>query len=638
MENFTPEQLELAKNFSQNQRDMYNQARKGGATPEVAFNSALILGGDKPQLTLGQKALGVADTVAQEIGGRELAVGIGQLGASGRTFEMQEQALEQGRTTANALIERIREAREAGDTERVERLSSALGTVDYGEGLEQDFVTNREVVGSAVKLAGSAVGAFAGDKLARGLIAGGTKPLQVGLRAGGVEGAIYGVGRGTGDAIADGKGVGGTAVQALQQGLLFGGLGAGGGAVVGGALQAFPVVAGKVATTADDISKIVTNKSQHLKDLFKRVRGTLPPDPPTGNVKIIASQIPTEDIVKEATARGFSQQDSNFLATLSENERLVAQRMLELAEGAVENKRALAGTRPIDVAGENLIKKYKPILELKRELGKEVDDVARTLRGETLDTTRLFDALDESLNELAITGAPGEWDFSKSVFKNVPAVQKQLANAFDDIYKLDNDAYQTHIFKKSIDEIVEYGTTGEGLKGASSTVLKRLRREADTLLDTTFPTYNEANTKFAEIRNLTELAEDVFGKDLNTERAANTIRMVFGNSQKRGTVKNFLSTLDSTAVKYKVQTGDNLLDQALVAEILEDIYGTQAITGFRGQIERAIRTTKNVADLLRNPVRGIANMAGDIAETVSRQRPVDREAFLKALFNNTLEI
>ncbi|WP_250523715.1 hypothetical protein, partial [Caballeronia sp. NCF2] len=79
----------------------------------------------------------------------------------------------------------------------------------------------------------------------------------------------------------------------------------------------------------------------------------------------------------------------------------------------------------------------------------------------------------------------GTLDFSQSVFKNNPSIQKELQKVVKTIPD-GNDAYQLHIFKKTIDEMVDYGVSGEGLKGNAKTILKALRSYADDALDTTF--------------------------------------------------------------------------------------------------------------------------------------------------------
>jgi len=75
----------------------------------------------------------------------------------------------------------------------------------------------------------------------------------------------------------------------------------------------------------------------------------------------------------------------------------------------------------------------------------------------------------------------------------------------------------------------------------------------------------------------------------------------------------------------------NIRNQLFFAEQLEDIYGTQAITGLRGQTERAVRGVTALTQALRDPIRGIGNIAGDAVDFLAGQRPEDRVRFIREI-------
>jgi hypothetical protein len=101
-------------------------------------------------------------------------------------------------------------------------------------------------------------------------------------------------------------------------------------------------------------------------------------------------------------SRGFSNEDATFLSSLSETELRTAQRMQDLAEKAVSNKRSIAGDRPIDIVGNNLINKFTPIKDLNKSYGKQLDTVAKSLRDKTLDTSPIKQYLTSDLEDLGI--------------------------------------------------------------------------------------------------------------------------------------------------------------------------------------------------------------------------------------------
>ena len=337
-------------------------------------------------------------------------------------------------------------------------------------------------------------------------------------------------------------------------------------------------------------------------------------------------------ISRTASKRGFNDIDSNFIASLDDNQKAFAKKAIELAETAQTDKRALYGSRPIDIVGDNLVNKVTPIKKLSDTFGEKVDEVAKELRGKEVDNSQLITSLQVVLDNQGITLKGGKWDFSNSVYKNTPTIQNELGKAFDSILNLPDDAFQTHIFKKSIDEIVDFGTQGEGLKGTSANILKGLRREADQLLDTNFSTYKLANDNYKVTRDLIEEVEDNLGKNLNKEKAAAKLRAIFSNRETRGNIKNTIAKIDEIAKRFGVDTTDNLLDQALFTEILEDLYGTQAITSLRGEVEKAVGGLRAVVDGIRDPIRGIGNIAGEVIERVSGQTENARRQFLKDIF------
>jgi len=622
----TQEQKEIGKNFTAQQLTAYNTYRASGDAPDKAFGltlSAYPIAEVKSDKNIVQKITSIPSEIGKFAtsitGGEKILEATGQIIASPFINNLSEQTRTNAQRVQEDLIARINLARSTGDTARVARLSSQLTTLDYGaniqKGFQDNLVTNAEVVGDAVKLASTATGLFAG-----GAALNATGSL---VKAGSLEGLIQGLGFGVGEAIQEETKIN----EAVEKVLLSGGLGLVGGAVFGKIIPA------------------VGRGTRKLRDYFKKgATDIVPTIPPGGS----ASGIVVDDVVEEvvsaernlvnptisrtASKRGFNDIDSNFIASLDDNQKAFAKKAIELAETAQTDKRALYGSRPIDIVGDNLVNKVTPIKKLSDTFGEKVDEVAKELRGKEVDNSQLITSLQVVLDNQGITLKGGKWDFSNSVYKNTPTIQNELGKAFDSILNLPDDAFQTHIFKKSIDEIVDFGTQGEGLKGTSANILKGLRREADQLLDTNFSTYKLANDNYKVTRDLIEEVEDNLGKNLNKEKAAAKLRAIFSNRETRGNIKNTIAKIDEIAKRFGVDTTDNLLDQALFTEILEDLYGTQAITSLRGEVEKAVGGLRAVVDGIRDPIRGIGNIAGEVIERVSGQTENARRQFLKDIF------
>lgn len=384
-----------------------------------------------------------------------------------------------------------------------------------------------------------------------------------------------------------------------------------------------------------------------IKDIALKTKGVIDKSPTVGDVmskvklpKIVGTkEIPKldveidEKVFKEISDRGFDQKDAVLLSSLQETEKKAAKSMLELAEKATENPRITQ--RPIDIVGSNLVNKVDNIKTLQKNFGKEVGTAAKALKGKTADTDALLANTIKSLQESGIKVTQGKQgivlDFTESPFKNVPSVHKVLNTAVNDINILRGNAELLHNFKLGIDELVAFGKQTEGLSGRAESILKQMRREADTILDDNFPDYKVANDKYKEVRDLVEKVETSIGSELTSERAAAAVRRVFSNAQSRGEIKNALKELDDIGTKYGVSTADNLLDQALFAEVLENLYGTQAITSLQGEVTKAVKGAAKVAGAVRDPLK----LAGDAVEfgvgKITRQTDADKIKALKEI-------
>lgn len=186
----------------------------------------------------------VTDFATSIIGGGKLAEGLGKAIAAPKVLEDLGKAEEARADIETNLIKRIREKTEKGEDS--ERLKNALVQLmeDRGAGSEEieTFVaslpSNEEVIGSAVRLAGTALAPtiagqatkLTGAGAATTGLSGVGKGLLSGAVAGGAEGAIQGAGVG----VEEGEDFAGVAESALKGGAIGAAIGAPLGAVGGG--------------------------------------------------------------------------------------------------------------------------------------------------------------------------------------------------------------------------------------------------------------------------------------------------------------------------------------------------------------------------------------------------------------------
>ncbi len=554
----------------------------------------------------------LTEKIADVTGGKELAQGLGQALALKENSKILEETQKQQFELQGKLLERIKAKKELG--EDTTRLEGALADINEeilktGHGAEKllnpEKLTGKEVVGDALQLATTAGGA----KIAGGVI-GKTKQAKTvaqgfiqGAKAGATGGSVVGALSGSAQGLQENKDLEGIAKDTLT-GAIVGGTG---GAILGGVTGA--------------VSGAIKGRELRQAVLQKQIEsGQKPP------IDVVAEKAR----MRQAKLQGFEDQDIDFISSMNQTDKVKAQKMVDIAEKASKNKRVLE--RPIDVVGDSMVDRIKYVENINKQAGKTLNEVAKSLRGQSVDASNIETTAKSLIDDLGVTRTPaGKLDFNNSVFKNTPTLQKKLEKFINEIPSGQADAYDVHIFKKSIDELVDFGTQGEGLKGNAERILKALRASADEALDTTFENYNKANTDFANTKNILRQAEELFGRKVgikSKERGGQLLRAVFSNNTQRPRVLKLVEDLDLTAKQYGGQFDDNLLDQALFTEILEDVYGTQATTSLQGQVERAVTGGKKVIEAIRNPVKGAGELVAGATEKVLGISPENKRKVL----------
>lgn len=650
MDKFTTEQLNIAKNFDDQDKGLYNKYRVGGLSVDQSLNAVMEVKTGKPQpkAPLGQR---VAEGFLDVVGGKEMAQGAGQALAGNEVVKNSEQIRQQGIKTANAILERLKLAKANGDVNGIEKWTELLNGIDYGAGIVEDYSkdlkTNKEVIGSAIKLGGTAAGAFVGGNLMRGgtVASQGGKLLwkadslipkgAIGKVIPGImaEGAIQGGTYGLGEGITKGESIPKIALDTITNALI----GTATAGVLGKGFQLGGRVLSKWGKKGEELAvdavtgeKIINKKTAKLTDYIKVESPTKGPvDIPT---------TPKDPAVFEtAGKRGYEPKDARFFADIGAEDKPIMQKMQNLSEQIDSGKLPASFTeRPIDFVGSKVQKTIGQVDAKLNTFGQELDKVAKNLKGQTIDTNPLTTSLDETLDKYGISinqgqkaVTNGKWNFDRSDFKLLP--NTELKKALDDAYSPKADAYDVHIVKRTLDTLIKGAKTGEGLIGESKTIITQLRKNVDAFLDSRYPTYKAVNDKLSDTFKMQRAVEDLFGKNMTTESIGQKFRGIFSNNVSRGATKEFINQLAEYTKKYGIKTQGDIVNLTYFAEKLEDLYGTQAITGLRGNIERALKGVSKAVNIVRNPVSGLLNVAGDVAESIAGQSDNAKRKFIKDL-------
>lgn len=612
----TAEQVERGKKFSPEEVQRYNRARISGSDPVTAFNYALgTKATETPKNTdglfTGENSLGSAFSRA----GTQIAEGVGRIAQDVQGIDPIQLI-----TNPRAALSRAT-LRGAGTAGRAvgEVIGGVVETAD-------DLLTGGAVGRATAPVVQSAIESPLGQRAVETAV--------------GVDRALDGI---PGDILAASE-------LLLPPGITIAGR------------NVARTIGGQVARTADTLPASSVRETfaeaipdiTPLRDLIpSRVResvagtveaaqDTLVPGRRAGNVleraRTAGVENVDETILRNAVDRGFAEDDAVLFATLTQTDKEIGRQLVELAENATVDKRALYGSRPIDVVGQNMV---RPINELKSRqavFGREVNEVAQNLKGKSVSGENIQERIQDILDESGITGAPGSWDFSGSRFEFVPEMQARIGKTLDNIVRgVENgDAFAVHNLKKAIDEAVDYAKTQEGLTGSAQNLIKSFRRAIDDELDSTFPEYNRVNSQFADLQDFIDDVEAIFGRgrEITNERAANRLRSVFSNVERRGDIKDFIARLDEYTQKYGIERAGNLYDQVLLTEILERMYGTQAITSLQGEVQKAVRGAQTLANIARDPLRGAGEVLAGGIETITGQTDAARRAFLRDLFSS----
>ena len=242
------------------------------------------------------------DFAVDVVGGRKLAEGAGLALASGDVQGGLSESQQGLSDMQSRLLKRIRERRDAGeDTSRLEgALTQSRQLSEYLSGLQDDFVeslpSNREVVGSSVRLAGTLIvpqltkGIVGAAKSAETIGAGIKAGATGGAIAGGIEGGVQGLGEGVEKGGVVSKTLGGVAIGAGVGGLL--------GGIFGG------VSGARASKEAREASKVIDRLTPSAEELSPKQygealrRGRIVPATNTTPARYVLSQNEAEVALK----------------------------------------------------------------------------------------------------------------------------------------------------------------------------------------------------------------------------------------------------------------------------------------------------------------------------------------------------
>jgi hypothetical protein len=631
-----------------------------------------------------EKTPGILGAISRFTGvdalGRGLAAGIN----APRENRLFEEQLKQNTETQNNLIEAIKKARAEGkDTSRLEKALTDLGTdfQAYTEGSVQrrDLgVSNREVIGSAIRTAGTlaSAGQFGGVGATTGKLSTVTAPtltsattagrgiLQgagAGMKAGAASGAIFGGVSGLASGVEQNKGVLGTAFEVAKQsavGGVLGGMVSGAVGAAGGALQARANRAQElkdILTAGDNVDDALSKVTLKASDTTDEVNFTVNTPKPTSQLKDRATagfKVENGKVVADKKAQtllkqGVQDTDVAIMQSFSPDDVKAAKEMVSIAKETART--GLPNQRQHEIVGKAFMQRAKDVEKLNKTAGGQIDDIARgQLAGKPVNagaaTDDFFnqlerDGVDIDLLRLASTKEEIAQAFEGSSYEGLDTVQKTLKTVLKrvdpDLSGANMDGLALHRAKRFIDNQVTYGKNAEGLIGDAERLLKGLRINIDDVLDTTFPDYNVANTQYKETIEALDEMRRLIGKDylgsgnITDLKAGEAMTRLLGGATAKP--MSALQNLENVSRKYGNTYSNSVMKQVRFADLLDDIYETVQKGSLQGRVAggvaQGIDQSVGFVNRLRQGglISATIDTAGDIAKGAAGITPEARQ-------------
>ena len=422
--------------------------------------------------------------------------------------------------------------------------------------------------------------------------------------------------------------------------------------------------AAKAAQPVKEASKAVFTYQSPTKQKIAQMLEASVPDVETAQYKIKtpSSNKPQTGLAKALNAGGAKiAKDKNAISAIDQgfDEGVIASvkgasvadktdmlQMLNIFEKGKKNQLYAAKNRPTDIVGNRVLKAFNDVKKANKKAGTEIDKVARSLKGRSVESAPIGDRF---ITELADMGI-GVSDDMKLIFKgsdveDLSNVERTLSTVFRRMTgDKAPDAYELHRMKRFIDEQVSYGKAGEGLTGKAESVLKSLRRDIDSVLDENFKDYDKANTMYSDTIQAIDDIQSVAGRKLdltgeNANKALGTLmRRVLSNAQSRVNVVDAVSSLDEIAKKYPSQISiegpkmagrkPDLTQLILFADELDSRFKPVARGSFQGQIEQVAERGRQIATGGSPTMAAVDAVVGAAARGLDKVKGVsDEKAF-----------
>ncbi len=364
--------------------------------------------------------------------------------------------------------------------------------------------------------------------------------------------------------------------------------------------------ADKIKQVKEDLEKGDVSAVDRLDEVADEMAEPAPERSLAKYIENGAGGLETDPLMKKAVKQGYDPGVVAAVKGASKADKTNMTDMVNIMKRGKENARYAMSNRPSDVPGQSLLNRINAIKELNKTSGESIKAASRQLIGQDVDITDIMGNFFESLDEIGVTinnnlkpkFKNSDVEFNAGAKAAITGMIKRLQRGKAGVQP---DAYELHRMKLLIDDMVTYGKSGEGIKGKTERILKKLRADIDNELDTNFPDYNEVNTVYADTITALDSLKDITGKKMNlngpnANKALGTLlRRLNSNAQSRIPLVDSIENITSINKKYGNYFDDDIETLMIMADSLDDVFGPVAKSSLAGETAKGVKAAARKA-------------------------------------------
>ena len=323
---------------------------------------------------------------------------------------------------------------------------------------------------------------------------------------------------------------------------------------------------------------------------------------PKGSEQIIPDQL-AENYIRQGGRPGIVA----AIKAGSDADRRAGLQMMDLYKAIQSNEEKRALLRPTDVIGRTIDERVKFLVDSQNKSGQEIDRIADdVMKKQPVNYWPAISDFEAALDKLGIKtmditrggvkqrvvslrGSDVEGDAGARIILNTV-----LRRMFDT--DAPKTAFDVHRLKRYLDTQINYGPRrANALTAQAERVIKDLRRGLNSALGKQFPEYAAANAQYADsIGALNDFQKAIGSQiDLESENADKSLgtasRKLLSNYSSRVSLMDSLDLMEQVASSYGLNIKDSVINQVIVANEIDRMFGTTADTSLKGIMQNVER-------------------------------------------------